>query len=275
MTNTKQKITFVGAGNMAKSIVGGLIEKGYPAVNITLCSPTEQSLLESAQSFGTLANINNAEGVADADIVVLAVKPAKVVSVCAEIKEHISSNTLVISVAAGITCEAMTNALGENHPIVRCMPNTPSLVGQGAAGLFANLSVSEEQKQTAESIMRAVGIVSWVKEETLIDTVTAVSGSGPAYYFLLMEAMIDAAQAQGMDRQTATDLTLQTALGAATLAKASDVSVDELRRRVTSPNGTTEQALNTFEANNLRDIVAKALNAAENRSKELAKEFSQ
>ena len=273
MQNTHLNIAFIGAGNMAKSIVGGLIANAFPANKITLCAPNESTLAETAALFGNRWNTNNRTGTKDANIIVLAVKPVKITEVCREIAPTIDPNTLVLSVAAGVTCDAMEAAFGRKQPIIRCMPNTPSLVSQGAAGLFANPTASPAQKRLAEEILESVGMSCWVNEESLINTVTAVSGSGPAYYFLVMEAMIDAAQAQGLDKDTATRLTLQTALGAAVLAKENNGEVTQLRQKVTSPNGTTEKAIESLEHDGLRELFATAMSKAEQRAEELASEF--
>ncbi len=270
---TRPRITFIGAGNMAKCIVGGLVTKGYPPNLITFCAPNLEKLKETASTFRTNFTDINSEGTKEADVVILSVKPGLIKNVCNEIAAEIDSTKLVISVAAGITCETMEAVFGEKQPIIRCMPNTPALVTQGATGMFANDNVSEEQRQIASLIIEAIGIQCWVETENLIDVVTSVSGSGPAYYFLIMEAMIDAAQKQGLDKDTATKLTLQTALGAAILAGKSDLDVAQLRKNVTSPNGTTEQAIKSFEEDNLRGSFLKAMKKAECRSKELAKEF--
>ena len=275
MTTSQEKIVFIGAGNMAQSIVGGLIQQGTPKQHITLCSPTQEKLSATQSKFGVLATTDNTQGVQNADVIVLAVKPANIRYVCEEIQPHITADTLIISVAAGITCDTMLHALNDKQPIIRCMPNTPSLVMQGAAGLFANEHVTENQRQQAEKILNAVGISCWVDQESDIDAVTAVSGSGPAYYFLIMEAMIESAQSLGLDQDTATKLTLQTALGAANLAQQSDCSVKELRKRVTSPNGTTERAIQSFETSDLRNMFTKAMQQAKDRAQELAIEFSE
>lgn len=271
---SKAKITFIGAGNMAASIIGGLVKKGYPAEQITASDLLQDNLDRLQGEFGIIPQADNALAVKDADVVVLAVKPQVMKPVAEGLKPHLKADCLIISIAAGITIDSISQWLGE-LAIVRCMPNTPALVQTGASGLYANASTSAEQKQNANEILSAVGIVEWLDSEALLDPVTAVSGSGPAYYFLMMEAMIDAGVAQGLSRETATQLTLQTALGAAQLAQNSDVDVAELRRRVTSPNGTTEQAILSFERDGLRDTVARAMQACTDRSIELAKELGE
>ena len=266
-------ICFIGGGNMATSLIGGLIAKGHPADSITVCDPNEsqRSQLEQSFSIKTFANCEGA--VNDTDIIVLAVKPQVMKDVALSVASATSKNSkqpLFVSIAAGINLFSLESWLGKEQAIVRCMPNTPSLIQLGASGLFANEHTSIVQKNLAESVLKAAGIVQWVQSESEIDAVTAVSGSGPAYYFLLMEAMIDAGVELGLSRESASELTIQTAIGAAQMAKESEVDVAELRRRVTSPAGTTEAAINAFEDANLRDIVKVALNAANRRSGELA-----
>ncbi|GAA5315083.1 MAG: pyrroline-5-carboxylate reductase [Candidatus Pelagadaptatus aseana] len=270
---TTAKLTFIGGGNMASSIIGGLINKGYAASQISASDPFEESRNKLHQQFGIATHEHNAEAVAGCDVIILSVKPQVLEQVCTALQPHLTHQPLIISIAAGIDMRSLDQWLGNNLAIVRCMPNTPALVQTGASGLYANANTSSEQRALANDILEAVGIVQWLDSEALIDPVTAVSGSGPAYYFLMMEAMIEAGVAQGLTREAATELTLQTALGAAKLAQSSDVDVAELRRRVTSPNGTTEQAILSFEADGLRDTVAKAMQKCSDRSVEMAKEL--
>lgn len=266
-------ICFIGGGNMATSLIGGLIAQGHSADSISVSDPNESQRNELEQSFAINTFADCGAAVNNADIIVLAVKPQVMkevaLHVAAAVKES-SKQPLFVSIAAGINLFSLASWLGDDQAIVRCMPNTPSLIQLGASGLFANEHTSIVQKNLAETVLQAAGIVQWVQSEAEIDAVTAVSGSGPAYYFLLMEAMIDAGTELGLSRETASELTIQTAIGAAQMAKTSDVDVAELRRRVTSPGGTTEQAINTFEGAHLRDIVKAALNAANRRSGELA-----
>jgi len=268
------KIAFVGAGNMASSLIGGLIAKGFTAQNISASDPYEPSLKNVAVQYGVRTAADNNDAIAAADVVVLAVKPQVMKKVSENISAGVQKNKpLVISIAAGISLSSLQNWIGEKTAIVRCMPNTPALVQLGATGMFANKHVSEAQKQLAKNILDAVGISLWLKNEKELDAVTALSGSGPAYYFLLMEAMIKAGITQGLDAETAKKLTLQTALGAATMAMQSADEPAELRRKVTSPNGTTEQAIASFQKNNFEQIVKEALNAAEKRSVSLSEEL--
>ncbi|SMF61056.1 pyrroline-5-carboxylate reductase [Alteromonadaceae bacterium Bs31] len=270
------KIAFIGAGNMASSIIGGLIANGYNKGAIIACDPNPSALENLSSSFGIATSTDNTAAVKQATIVVLAVKPQVMQAVCEPLASNLGDNSLVISIAAGIACSSLNLWLGGANKalaLVRCMPNTPALVQAGASALFANQQVSEQQKQQAEDILKAVGIVDWVNDEQHMDAVTAVSGSGPAYFFLMIEAMVAAGVKQGLSSETAAALAKQTAFGAAKLALQSDVDVDELRRRVTSPNGTTAAALASFENNQFTTVVEAAMQACAERSKELAKEL--
>ena len=271
----KQQTTlaFIGAGNMARAIIGGLINNGYPAEQIWASEPDASKLIDLKEQ-GLQTTCNNNEAVKAADVVILAVKPQVLKSVLTDIATAVQSQKpLLLSVAAGVMTSSMDLWLGGNTSIVRCMPNTPALVQAGANGLYANERVSSEQKKLAESILQATGITLWVDEESQLDAVTAVSGSGPAYYFLVMESMIQAGIKLGLSEEVATQLTLQTAQGAAKMAMSSDVDPAELRRRVTSPNGTTEQAIKRFLAGGLPELFDDALQACNDRSVELADEL--
>lgn len=264
-------IGFVGAGNMAGSLIRGMIGKGTPPANIAIADLDSTKIDQLVSELGVIGSSNEAIA-ASADVIVLAVKPQVMADVCKALALN-GRDALVISVAAGITLSHLQSWLGADTAIVRCMPNTPALVGQGATGLFANSNTSDEQKQIAEEMLNAVGISAWVNSEADIDAVTALSGSGPAYYFLFMEAMQEAAQELGLDEQLVSKFAIQTALGAAVLANESDDDVAELRRKVTSPGGTTERALQNFESGGLRELVKQSLKAARDRSEELAAEF--
>jgi pyrroline-5-carboxylate reductase len=268
-------IAFIGAGNMARAIIGGLLENGFAPSAIWASEPDAERLQDLAER-GLNVTSDNSAAVAAADIVVLAVKPQVMKSVATDLAAAVQSRRpLVVSIAAGISLEALERWLGGAVALVRCMPNTPSLVQTGASGLFANSRVSDEQRQQASAVLEAVGIALWVQSEAELDAVTAISGSGPAYYFLLMEAMTAAGVKLGLSEETARGLTLQTALGAARMACSSDVDPAELRRRVTSPNGTTERAINTFQAEGFEALVENALTACRDRSIELAGELCQ
>ncbi|EJM15329.1 pyrroline-5-carboxylate reductase [Pseudomonas sp. GM18] len=269
---SKTRIAFIGAGNMAASLIGGLRAKGLDAAQIRASDPGEETRARVHAEHGIEMFADNAEAIQGVDVVVLAVKPQAMKAVCDAIRPSLKPNQLVVSIAAGITCASMNNWLGA-QPIVRCMPNTPALVRQGVSGLYATAKVSAEQRQQAQELLSAVGIALWLDEEQQLDAVTAVSGSGPAYFFLLIEAMTAAGVKLGLPPETAAQLTLQTALGAAHMAVASDVDAAELRRRVTSPAGTTEAAIKSFQAGGFEALVEKALGAAAYRSAEMAEQL--
>jgi pyrroline-5-carboxylate reductase len=268
------EIAFIGAGNMASSIIGGLLEQGLPATSIRASDPSQESLQRLQQLAPICIATSNADAVSGADVVILAVKPQVMKAVLADIQEVvIEQGTLVISIAAGITIASMENGLSNTSSIVRCMPNTPALLGSGATALFANANASAEQCSAAESILGAVGEACWVPQEHLLDAVTALSGSGPAYFFLFMEAMASTGEELGLDPQTSRALAIQTALGASQMAAAGEVDLEELRSRVTSPGGTTQAAIESFENNGLRATIATAMTAAYDRAREMAREM--
>ncbi|KNH27395.1 pyrroline-5-carboxylate reductase [Pseudomonas syringae] len=269
---SKTRIAFIGAGNMAASLIGGLRAKGLDAAQIRASDPGEETRARVSAEHGIEVFAENAEAIQGVDVIVLAVKPQAMKAVCEAIRPSLKPNQLVVSIAAGITCASMNNWLGA-QPIVRCMPNTPALLRQGVSGLFATGEVSAEQRQQAEELLSAVGIALWLEEEQQLDAVTAVSGSGPAYFFLLIEAMTAAGVKLGLPADIAAQLTVQTALGAAHMAVASDVDAAELRRRVTSPAGTTEAAIKSFQAGGFEALVEKALGAAAHRSAEMAEQL--
>lgn len=258
---------------MARSIIGGLVAEGMDKGLITACDPNQDNLTAMAADFGINTDTDNSTPVSSADVVVLSVKPQVMKTVCQSLRPSLAADALIISIAAGISCGSIQHWLGDNCRVVRCMPNTPALVQCGASGLYASNAVTEEQKTLAHSILSAVGIVQWVESETLIDPVTAVSGSGPAYFFLMLEAMVDAGVEQGLTKEVAQQLAIQTAAGAAKLAASSDVDLGELRKRVTSPGGTTEQAILTFEKHDLRGIVKEAMQACSDRSQQMSEEM--
>lgn len=270
-------IGFIGGGNMAGSLIGGLINAGIPASDITVSEPDESRLSALKQEFKINTTTDNKETL-HCEIVVLAVKPQLLKTVCQQLSTGINEKTLFISIAAGVKSTDINRWLSQNQAlgkqaIVRCMPNTPALLQCGASGLFANEEVSETQKKQAEKILQAVGLVIWVNTEQQLNAVTAVSGSGPAYFFLLMEAMQQAGEKLGLPATIAQKLVLQTALGAARMATEGDASPAELRQRVTSKGGTTEQAISSFQSANFHQIVFQALEAANKRSISLAEEL--
>jgi len=270
----KQRVGFIGAGNMAQSLIGGLLAQGISASQLFATDPAEPCRKAVAAKGITICE-SNMELVAAVDVVVVAVKPQVMADVLSPLGESAKRPMpLIISIAAGVNCDSMEKWLQHSAAIVRCMPNTPSLLREGATGLFANANVSEQQKEVAQSLLMAVGLAVWVDQEEQLDAVTAVSGSGPAYFFLMLEHMIAKGLALGLDQHTATQLAQQTALGAAKMSIESDVDLQELRRRVTSPNGTTEAAVNAFNDQDFAKVVDNALQAAYDRSKSLTKELS-
>jgi len=217
--------------------------------------------------------INNQEVVEFSDNLILAVKPQVMPKVCQQIKELDLSDKLIISVAAGLTTGKITEYLNQNVSIIRAMPNTPATISKGATGLFANLCCSEEQKERAESIFKVIGVTEWVDSETLIDVVTAISGSSPAYIFLFIESMVEQAVKSGLEQSVARNLATQAVLGAAELAKSEiQTPLTQLRQNVTSPNGTTAAAIDSFEQNDFSNIIKQAVTAAIARGKELGEQ---
>ena len=271
---SKMRIAFIGAGNMASSLIGGLRAKGLDAAQIRASDPGAETRAKVAAEHGIELFADNAQAAQDADVIVIAVKPQAMKAVCQDLRPHLKPHQLLVSIAAGITCASLLNWLG-SQPLVRCMPNTPALLGKGVSGLFATPDVTTEQRQQADELLSAVGTVVWVDAEAQIDAVTAVSGSGPAYFFLLIEAMTDAGVKLGLPREVAKQLAEQTALGAAHMAVSSDVDAAELRRRVTSPAGTTEAAIKSFQASGFEAMVETALSAAAHRSAEMAEQLGQ
>lgn len=269
---TSPRIAFIGAGNMAASLIGGMLAQGVPTSHICASAPSQQTRERLADEHGIAVHADNADAANGADVIVLSVKPQMMKGVCQALQPALKPGQLIVSVAAGITCQSLASWLGD-RPIVRCMPNTPSLLGEGASGLYANNSVSQAQREQAEQLLGAVGLAVWVEAESQMDAVTAVSGSGPAYFFLLIEAMTAAGEQLGLPHATAARLAEQTALGAARMAVTGEADAAELRRRVTSPAGTTEAAIKTFQADGFEALVNKALSAAAARSVELAEQL--
>ena len=269
---TSQTIAFIGGGNMAASLIGGLVADGYDAKRILVSDPDAEKLATLAARFRIQPASDNSEAVGRADVVVLAVKPQVLQQVAQALADSVQKRrSLVISIAAGVRESALQAWLGGGVALIRTMPNTPAMLQAGAIVLHADAGVSQEQKNLAESILRAVGLTRWVQDERQMDAVTALSGSGPAYFFLVMEAMEKAGLALGLPAETTRLLTLQTALGAARMAIESSDSPATLRQRVTSPGGTTEKALTVLQEGGLSDLFGRALSEARDRSIELSK----
>ncbi|HEY0634889.1 MAG TPA: pyrroline-5-carboxylate reductase [Gammaproteobacteria bacterium] len=267
-------IGFIGGGNMAASLIGGLLADGTPASQIWVAAPSDATRARHQEGFGIHVVADNNELVRHCNVVVLAVKPQKMHEVCTEIATTVrSSKPLIVSIAAGVRTADMARWLDGNAAIIRTMPNTPALVQCGATALYATAQVNNSQRESAEAIMRAVGLTLWLEEEAQMDAVTALSGSGPAYFFLMLEALEEAGVKLGLPAATARLLALQTAFGAAKMALESPEDCATLRQRVTSPGGTTERALGILEQGDLRGLFATALAGARDRARELAEQF--
>lgn len=266
----QQIIGFIGAGNMAASLVGGMIAKGIRPARIWMSDPDSDRLDDVARQHRVHVSTDNAEVVKRADVLVLAVKPQMMKEVCQGLKPHLGDPApMVVSIAAGVTVANLRDWLGQ-VPVVRCMPNTPALVQAGTTGLYAADGVDDEQKKLAGQILGSAGLAFWFDTESDLDAVTAVSGSGPAYFFLMMESLIEAAKEQGLPADKARQMVLQTAWGAAQLAITSEDEPAVLRQKVTSPGGTTAAALEVLEGADYRDLMKKAVAAARRRSEELS-----
>ncbi len=262
-----KKLAFLGAGNIAQAIIGGLLENGYTAADIHATDPQPLQLASLAER-GIQTSDDNRSATAGADIVVIAVKP-DISRTLAESIRDLAENRLFVSVAAGITTDSLRTWLGTDN-VIRCMPNTPALIRQGMTGLYATRQVSENDRHAAGEILSAIGQTLWFEEETMLDTVTAVSGSGPAYFFYFIELLEAAAEDLGLTTGQARSLVLQTALGASMMAASTPETVAELRRKVTSPGGTTQAALSVMMERGLEQTVRAAVEAARTRSVELS-----
>ena len=267
------KIGFIGGGNMARSLIGGLVAAGVPPATLLVADPVADIRAALVTDFGIIPCDNNQALVDSCDVVVLAVKPQVLRTVATDLSP--ANEQLFLTIAAGIRTDSLANWLGGQVAIVRAMPNTPALVQCAATGMYAGADVSEQQRNVAESVMRAAGLVQWIEDETLMDAVTALSGSGPAYFFLVMEALEQAGQALGLPAQTARLLTIQTAFGAAKLALEIEEDPAVLRQNVTSPGGTTEQAIRVLQEGQLAELFDGALAAARDRAVELADQLDQ
>lgn len=265
-------ICFIGGGNMAQALIGGLISRGLPTTRITVSDPVE-AVRELLQEKDVQVTEDNRAAIVHADVVVLAVKPQMLSAVLSPL-HGLFEGKLIISIVAGAEIETISKLSGSSL-VVRVMPNTPALVQTGAHGLYANDIVDHSKRELASQILAATGLTIWVNSEAEIDAVTAVSGSGPAYFFYMMESMIRAGKNLGLDEKVATALTLQTALGAAQMAITSSNTPSELRKNVTSPNGTTQAALEVFDRAQISQNIQVALAAAQKRSQELAQELSE
>jgi pyrroline-5-carboxylate reductase len=267
-------LAFLGGGNMGRALIGGLLQKGTRTEHISVGEAYEPARAALSKDFGIAATADNAAAIKGAGVVVLSVKPQDASGVLTPLAPLLQqTRPVVVSVCAGLRVAAIESWCGGNIAVVRSMPNRPALVGAGATGLFAGASVSPSQRAQAESIMRAVGEVVWVPSEDALDVVTALSGSGPAYFFLLAELMMQAAMDLGLETDAARKLAVATLHGAGSLVHAGDGDLARLRAEVTSKGGTTEAALAVMNAADMRGIVARALEAATRRGHELAEQF--
>ena len=269
----KTVIGFIGAGNMAYALIKGLLNNGFDANQINISDPNEELLLNRESELKVTTYSDNTSLLSNSDIIFFAVKPQVLSSVCLELKGVVKSKHLFVSIVAGIRSSDINRWLGGNFALIRTMPNTPALFQTGVTGLFANELVNNEQKSLVSSILSSVGECFWVDEEKLIDAITAISGSGPAYFFLLMQSMTQAGMALGLDEETANSLSIQTAYGASLMANKTGKDSRTLRTEVTSPNGTTQSAIESFQDQNFEGIVANATRAAYDRARELSNEL--
>ncbi|XID75338.1 pyrroline-5-carboxylate reductase [Alkanindiges sp. WGS2144] len=261
-------ISFIGGGNMAQALIGGLLGQGIDGNTIMVSEPVA-ALRDVLTKKGVQVTQDNQQAIAHADVVILAVKPQMLAQVLTPLRGQFK-NQLILSIAAGVTISTLSRLLDGYQRIVRAMPNTPALIQCGATGLYASTAIEVADRELATQILAAAGLVLWVDEENLLDAVTAVSGSGPAYFFYMMEAMIQAGQNLGLTPDQTRALTLQTALGAAQMAISSEHTPTQLRKNVTSPNGTTQAALEALDAAQVSQHIENALKAAAIRSAELA-----
>ncbi len=273
----KNHIAFIGCGNMGRSLMGGLLAAGHPAALLCAADPDPAQRAKTQETLGVAPVADNEQAIAAADVVVLAVKPQAMQATVSSLAAALQARPpLLISIAAGVPVAVLEGWLGGQFPIVLAMPNTPALIGAGAAALYANAAVSDEQRALAEGLLRSVGMALWLEEEALMDAVTALSGSGPAYVFLLIEVLEKAAIKLGLGQAQARLLSVETVSGAAKMARESKDDAATLRQQVTSPGGTTEAALKVLtQQGDMEGLFADALGAARRRSVALADEFGQ
>jgi pyrroline-5-carboxylate reductase len=268
------RIAFIGGGNMATALIAGMIRHGAQPGGIAVAEPRAEALQELTRQYGVATYTDNLDAAEGAGILVLAVKPQMMAEVCRALRPVVQKyRPLIISIAAGIRISQLERWFDAALAVVRCMPNTPAMFGAGATGLFANGRVSAPQRAEAQHVLDAAGLTVWVPEEDHLDIVTALSGSGPAYFFLMVEALENAAFSQGLSREAARSLAAQTALGAGRMLVESGESAASLRQKVTSPNGTTQAALDSFRADHFPAMVARAVDAARQRAIQLSEDM--
>ncbi|WP_258806455.1 pyrroline-5-carboxylate reductase [Pseudidiomarina sp. CB1] len=275
MSTQSRNIAFIGAGNMTQSIVGGMVASGYPAAAISVSNPSTGKLEKMARELKVNTSQSNAEVAAQADVIVLAVKPQLMADVCAALRNEVAnlSDKLIVTIAAGIRIEKYRQYLGDDIRMIRVMPNTPSLVGKGMSGLVADDRVTDDDKNYITEAFDGVGATLWVADEDELDILGAVAGSGPAYFFEFMASLQKAAVKLGFDRDKARTMVQQTALGAAEMAIASELELEDLRKQVTSKGGSTAKGIEQYQAYDIDKISADAVEAAVKRNQEMAKLF--
>lgn len=265
------RICFIGGGNMATAMISGISKAAQATEWIHVSEPNPQARERLEAAYPVKCFESAVQAASNADAIILAVKPQIMPIVLRELGGAVSPGQLIISIAAGITIATIQRSLGE-APVIRVMPNTPALIGKGISGMYATPGCSNRDRGIAEQLLSATGESIWVEEENLIDVVTAVSGSGPAYYFLLTEALREAGETLGLKAEAASSLAIHTAHGAGAMAFGSDVDIAELRKRVTSPGGTTQAALESFESDDFKKVVLRAVKAAASRADELSRD---
>ena len=269
-------LAFIGAGNMARAIIGGLLEKGHPPEQVWASAPNDDHLSALRTDFGIQTTTDNDECAARADVLVLAVKPQVMKTVCEALSPTVRQHQpLVVSIAAGLDTDTLNTWLGGKQALIRCMPNTPSLVGEGVSALFATAEVSEAQQTVARQLFDSIGLTVWLEDEAQMHAVTGLSGSGPAYFFLILEALENAATEAGLPAETARKLAIQTMGGAANMAATGKDDPATLKQNVMSPGGTTERAIQTFEDGGLRALIRNAYGAAVTHSEHMAEQLKQ
>jgi pyrroline-5-carboxylate reductase len=263
-------ITFIGGGNMATALITGLVNPPRAHLKIRVCDPSDHARHHLESTFGVPTFTDAGAATEGANVIVLAVKPQSMPVVLADLRERIQPDQLVLSIAAGVTISSICDDLGEDCAVIRSMPNTPALIGHGITGIVAGRQCTSRHREQAEEILSAAGEIVWLEDESLMDAVTAISGTGPAYFFLLTEALASAARELGLSADTADRLASVTCFGAGAMVATSPGEAEELRRRVTSPGGTTQAAMVVMEDGRFRELVFRAAEAARDRSRELA-----
>lgn len=265
-------VTFIGGGNMATALISGLVNPPRAHIRLRVSDPNEAARRHLEDTFGAATYTDNVQAIEDADVVLLAIKPQSMQAVLEQLTGRTRAGQLVLSIAAGTTVSRIRQALGDDIAVVRSMPNTPALIGHGITGAVASENCNHTQRAQAQEILEAAGEVVWLEDESLMDAVTAISGTGPAYFFLLAEVLADAAREMGLPAETADRLASVTCFGAGAMLASSPGEAADLRHRVTSPGGTTQAAMKVMQDGRFRELLKRAAEAARRRSRELSKE---